>query len=95
MDVELKAVKEYIKQFKGPNECYKQCKEVTYEALEQIKANIECIQNIFQDPNYLPALYLMGVHIAIDVTMNGDSVIEARFGAVEDESVSASTESTG
>lgn len=96
MDEELKAVKEYIKQFKGPKECYKHCKKVTSEAIEQIQANIKCIQNIFQDPNYLPVLYLMGVHMAIDLTINGDNIIEARFGAVtEDESIPTSAESAG
>lgn len=93
-DVELKAVKKYVEQFEGPEECYKHSCKLTHEAIEQIQANIKCIQNIFQDPNYLPALYMMGLHTSIDVTLNGDTIIEAKFG-VASESVSASTESTG
>lgn len=88
-------VKEYINRFKGPKECYEHTRKVVYEALEQVSANIQCIQNTFQDPNYKPALFLMGIHATIDVTMNGDNIIEASFGVVEDESVPTSAESTG
>lgn len=83
-----------MKKFKGPKECYKHSCKVTMEALEQIEANVKCIQNIFQDPNYLPALYMMGIHIDINVTAEGEDVIRAEFGAVN-EDISASTESTG
>lgn len=90
----MEAIKKYVKQFEGPEECYTSSCKLTCEALEQIKANITCIQNIFQDPNYMPALYMMGLHASIDVTLNGDTIIEARFGAAS-ESVSTSAESTG
>ena len=95
MDTELKAVKEYIKQFKDPKECYKHSCKDTLEALEQIQANVKCIQAIFQDPNYLPALYLMGIHATISISSDEDNILEARFGVAEDESISASAESTG
>ena len=91
----MDAVKEYVRKFKGPEECYISSCKLTCEAIEQVKANVECIQNIFQDPNYMPALYMMGLHASIDVTLNGDTIIEARFGVAEDESVSTSAESTG
>lgn len=87
-------VMKYVRKFKEPEECYMSSCKLTHEALEQIQANIKCIQNIFQDPNYQAALYMMGVHASIEVTLSGEKVIVASFG-VADESISASTESTG
>lgn len=85
----------YIEKFKNSKECYKHSCKITLEALEQIQANVKCIQAIFQDPNYIPALFLMGIHASINISSDEDIILEARFGAVENESVPTSTESTG
>lgn len=94
MDKEI--LTKYLEKFKGPKECYKHSCKVTMEALEQIEAHVKCIQNIFQDPNYMPALYMLGICTFISVTAEGEDVIKAEFGVTKDgKDISTPTESAG
>ena len=92
--MDKEALVNYVEKFKNSKECYKHSCKITLEALEQIQANVKCIQAIFQDPNYMPALFLMGIHASISISSDEDNILEAKFG-VASESVPTSTESTG